>query len=111
MDNILNDIFVVSKTGEVTISLYSKTTDSTSTLDYFMFRNLLFQSFDVETIDKILDRINCMEKLIIDFKNCKVKRIIDKDMPFHKVMLKEFQKAKVPNLAFTEFTLDEWNNF
>ena len=85
----ITGIYTVEKKYEL-IWLTNKVTKSSETLPYFTFRNLLFQSFNEDTIKKILEAINCEEKLLIDFDKDRVKRIVVKDRPFIESMNKYF---------------------
>lgn len=85
----ISGIYIIEKKYEL-IWLTNKVTKSSETLSYFTFRNLLFQSFNEDTIKKILEVLNCEEKLLIDFDKDTVKRIIVKDRPFIESMNKYF---------------------
>jgi len=95
-NKIINGIFLVEKKWDL-IWLKNKPLNIEETLPYFKFQNLLFQSFNEIYVKKILDAINCEEKLIIDFDKSIVKLIKQKDEPFHKEMKKHFTVQAVQN--------------
>lgn len=108
-DKILSGTFIVDKRFTDTVQLYDKKLDTTTYIDYFKFNNLLFQYFDIDYINKILDKLNNEEKLLIDFDNCKVKRIVQKDPNFIDKMLEHFNSInKEQSTDIITMSLDEW---
>lgn len=74
VDKILNDVFVVElKWGMIRICNKVKNINECIKID--VFRTLLLQSFDSDACDKIMDAILSEDKLIIDFKKEKVKKV------------------------------------
>lgn len=100
MINKLEGLFVVKKGFGNTVILENKKLNSQKTLDYFEFKDSLFQSFSPETIDKLLDKINCSEKVIIDFDKKVAKLIVDKDIDFNKVLKQQMNAKTIENIIF-----------
>lgn len=68
-------------------NIYLKNNNIFKIIDYFLFKNILMHTFlDKDRVDKILYKLNCEEKLLIDFDKKIVKIIQDKDLPFSKYM-------------------------
>jgi len=82
----LNGIFLVQRGYENTVVLDNKEHTQQSTIDYFVFKDYLLKSFDIEKTNKILENLNCSKKVIIDFDKNIAKVVIEKDYDFNKAM-------------------------
>jgi len=91
---IIHGVYIVEKKFGV-MFLIDKINKLEQAVEYFKFEGTLFQSFDEDTIKKIMEALNCGEKLLIDFDKDVVKRIVKEDEPFIKSMTKEFKAQTV----------------
>ena len=72
-------------------------TKQTESMKYFDFEKILHQSFTEKQIINILDEINCMRKVILDFDKGIAKKVIDKDYNFIQAMNAYFDPKKIQN--------------
>lgn len=100
MINKLDGLFLIKKGFGNTVVLENKELNSQKTLDYFEFKDSLFQFFNPDTISKLLDRINCGERVIVDFDKKIAKLIINKDYDFNKVIKEQLNAKTVQNILF-----------
>ena len=81
MEKTIKGIRIIEKKWSL-IWLNDPEKQTTETMDYFDFKAILHQTFTEEQVNKILEIINCDEKVLIDFDKEKVKLITIKDKPF-----------------------------
>jgi len=81
MEKAINGIRIIEKKWSF-VWLNDPEKQVTEAMDYFDFKAILHQTFTEEQINKILEMINCDEKILIDFDKEKVKLITVKDKPF-----------------------------
>lgn len=111
MNNIkvIDGIWIVEKKYDL-IWLKDTKNNISQTLNYFKFQNILYQDFTEDQVKKIMESLNCEEKLLIDFSKEKVKKIELKDIPFTEHM-KTFMNANAAeqNLSATEDSSEFYN--
>lgn len=88
----IKGIYIVEKKYDL-IWLTNATTKGIESMDYFKFSNLLTQAFTEKQKNIILEELNCMRKVILDFDKNIAKKIQDKDVNFLDSM-KSFFNAK-----------------
>ena len=88
----IKGIYIVEKKYDL-IWLTNVTTKVIESMDYFKFSNLLTQAFTEKQKNIILEELNCMRKVILDFDKNIAKKIQDKDVNFLDSM-KSFFNAK-----------------
>ena len=104
MTKTLTGIHVVEKKYSL-IWLRDNDKQLSQTMKYFDFKAILHQSFDEQQIKKILEALNCEERLLIDFDKEKVKIISVKEENFSKEMNKYMTVKAVQDIV------DDTNDF
>lgn len=75
-------------------------------LDYFKFKNELSKKFGLDKSEKILDRLNCGESIIIDFDKSIAKRVIEKEFNFETTLRSYLTAEFVENLILEDKLLE-----
>lgn len=101
MNKVLKGIHIVEKNYNL-IWLKDNDKKISQTMKYFDFDLFLHQSFNETQIKKILEALNCGERLLIDFDKEKVKIITTKDDNFFKEMNKYMTGKAVQNIINNE---------
>lgn len=104
MNKTLTGIHVVEKKYSL-IWLRDNEKQLSQTMKYFDFVAILHQSFNEQQIKKILEALNCEERLLIDFDKEKVKIINKKEEDFSKEMNKYMTAKTVQDI------IDNTDNF
>lgn len=84
-DKLIHGIWIAEKKYEL-IWLNDTKNKLSQTLNYFKFKTILLQDFDADQIKKIMEALDCSEKLLIDFDKGKVKKVELKNVPFIEYM-------------------------
>lgn len=109
-NKLIEGVWIVERKYD-SIWLNNKKDKTSQTLKQSKFQTILFQSFDGEQIKKIMEAINCDEKLLIDFDNSKVKKIELKNEPFLNHM-KNFMNATAAEMEISTIdTESKYYNF
>lgn len=107
---LIEGIWIVDKHYDL-IWLRNDEKKLSQTLNYFKFETILFQSFDGNQVKKIMEALNCEEKLLIDFDKSKVKKIELKNEPFVNHM-KNFMNANAAEMEISTIdTESKYYNF
>lgn len=109
MNKILKGIHIVEKKYDL-IWLKDNDKKLSQTMKYFDFEIFLHQTFNEQQIKKILEALNCEERLLIDFDKAKVKIINLKEDKFFKEMNKYMNSKAVQNIISSEQDFN-WLNF
>ena len=109
--NKIKGVFLVKRDYGNKVSLLNKATNSMNLLDYFEFKEQLPFYFSIDTVNKILDNINCERKVIIDFDNKKAKLIKEKEFDFTKVIPSYLTPSNVENELFNATEEDIYTKF
>lgn len=83
---------------------------TTTRLDYFKFKNELSKKFGLDKSEKILDRLNCGESIIIDFDKNIAKRVIEKEFNFETTLRSYLTAEFVENLILEDKLLEIEDN-
>lgn len=83
---------------------------TTTRLDYFKFKNELSKKFGLDKSEKILDRLNCGESIIIDFDKSIAKRVIEKEFNFETTLRSYLTAEFVENLILEDKLLEIEDN-
>lgn len=86
MQNNITGVFILKREFGNNVSLLNTKTNSLEYIDYFKFKQILERSYGIERSNKILENINCYNKVILDFEKNVAKLIKDKDFDFKKVI-------------------------
>ncbi len=78
----INGVYLVKRDLWNNIIILENDQKVLTRLDYFQFQMSLMRIFEKEKADKILDRLNCGESVIIDFDKKIAKLIVDKPVDF-----------------------------
>lgn len=94
IDTDIKGVYKVEKKYDL-IWLKDGKTNTSQSLDYFKFEGFLHQKFTDKQIEVILDELNCMRSVILDFDNGIAKKIIDKDYDFKQVLTPLFNAKRI----------------
>ena len=94
--NKVRGVYAVEKKYNL-VWLTNANTKSSESVDYFKFSNLLTQAFTNRQRNVILEELNCMRKVILDFDKGVAKKVIDKDPNFMESMLPFFSPKYIQN--------------
>lgn len=83
---------------------------TTTRLDYFKFKNELSKKFGLDKSEKILDRLNCGELIIIDFDKSIAKRVVEKEFDFETTLRSYLTAEFVENLILEDKLLEIEDN-
>lgn len=83
---------------------------TTTRLDYFKFKNELSKKFGLDKSEKILDRLNCGELIIIDFDKSIAKRVVEKEFNFETTLRSYLTAEFVENLILEDKLLEIEDN-
>lgn len=97
MENNINGIFIIKRGFGNTVELLNKNTNSLETVDYFKFKDDLVSYFSIDTINNILENINCGSRVLIDFTKKVAKLITEKEFDFNKVINSYFDPKVIEN--------------
>lgn len=109
MNKTLTGIYIVEKKWSL-IWLKDNKKKISQTMKYFDFAAILHQSFNEEQIKKILEALNCENKLLIDFDKEKVKVVNKKEDNFFNEMNKYMNVKAVQDLVEDNNDFN-WLNF
>ena len=90
----IKGIYKVEKKYDL-IWLKDSKTNTSQSIDYFKFESFLHQKFNEKQIETILDEINCMRSVILDFDKGIAKKIIDKDYDFKQALTPLFNAKRI----------------
>ena len=94
--NKVRVVYAVEKKYNL-VWLTNANTKSSESVDYFKFSSLLTQAFTDRQRNVILEELNCMRKVILDFDKGVAKKVIDKDPNFMESMLPFFSPKYIQN--------------
>jgi hypothetical protein len=83
---------------------------TTTRLDYFKFKTELSKKFGLDKSEKILDRLNCGELIIIDFDKNIAKLVIEKEVDFETTIRNYLTAEFVENLILEDKLLEIEDN-
>jgi hypothetical protein len=83
---------------------------TTTRLDYFKFKTELSKKFGLDKSEKILDRLNCGELIIIDFDKNIAKLVIEKEFDFETTIRNYLTVEFVENLILEDKLLEIEDN-
>lgn len=83
---------------------------TTTRLDYFKFKNELSKKFGLDKSEKILDRLNCGELIIIDFDKSIAKRVVEKEFDFETTLRSYLTAEFVESLILEDKLLEIEDN-
>lgn len=83
---------------------------TTTRLDYFKFKTELSKKFGLDKSEKILDRLNCGELIIIDFDKSIAKLVIEKEFNFETAIRNYLTAEFVENLILEDKLLEIEDN-
>lgn len=83
---------------------------TTTRLDYFKFKTELSKKFGLDKSEKILDRLNCGELIIIDFDKNIAKLVIEKEFDFETTIRNYLTAEFVENLILEDKLLEIEDN-
>lgn len=83
---------------------------TTTRLDYFKFKTELSKKFGLDKSEKILDRLNCGELIIIDFDKSIAKLVIEKEFDFETTIRNYLTAEFVENLILEDKLLEIEDN-
>lgn len=83
---------------------------TTTRLDYFKFKTELSKKFGLDKSEKILDRLNCGELIIIDFDKNIAKLVIEKEFDFETTIRNYLTTEFVENLILEDKLLEIEDN-
>lgn len=83
---------------------------TTTRLDYFKFKNELSKKFGLDKSEKILDRLNCGELIIIDFDKSIAKRVVEKEFNFETTLRSYLTAEFVESLILEDKLLEIEDN-
>lgn len=83
---------------------------TTTRLDYFKFKAELSKRFGLDKSEKILDRLNCGELIIIDFDKSIAKLVIEKEFDFETTIRNYLTAEFVENLILEDKLLEIEDN-
>lgn len=106
LESQINGIFVLKREFGNNISLLNTNTKALEYMDYFKFKPLLEKAFGLEKSRKILELINCYNKVILDFDKAIAKLIKDKPCDFNKVISSYLNTENIENEYNNYFDLD-----
>ena len=110
MNNVkVKGIYTVEKKYDL-VWLKEAGTESNQSMNYFNFEKILYQAFTDNQIKVILDEINCMRKVILDFDKGVAKKVIDKDPNFLEAMLPYFNAKRIQQQLDDPFA-EEYNAY
>ena len=94
--NKVRGVYAAEKKYDL-VWLTNANTKSAEPVDYFKFSGLLTQAFTDRQRKIILEELNCMRKVILDFDKGVAKKVIDKDPNFMESMLPFFSPKYIQN--------------
>lgn len=95
-NNKVRGVYTAEKKYDL-VWLTNANTKSAETVNYFKFSSLLIQAFTDRQCKIILEELNCMRKVILDFDKGVAKKVVDKDPNFMESMLPFFSPKGIQN--------------
>lgn len=102
----ISGIYVAKRDLWNNIIILQDTQKTITRLDYFKFKNELSKKFGLDKSEKILDRLNCGELIIIDFDKIIAKRVIEKEFNFETTLHSYLTAEFVENLILEDKLLE-----
>ena len=107
MQNNISGIFILKREFGNNVSLLNTKTNALEYIDYFKFKPILEKAYGIEKSNKILDNINCYNKVMLDFDRTVAKLIKDKNYDFIKVIRDQMTPTNVECEFFNSMFNDE----